>query len=363
MLPAIIKVSYTNSDLKIELVLTHKFNLIKDISGDGKSKTVKDIFNSIFKNAKNIKVKSDYIIDSLDINKLREDDVFKNKSKLFIIDEDSNYLLCSNEFLNKYKNAECLFLVISREFLNTGYLNLNAVSTIKRENNLIYNQVYFSYTDLKLPEFMSDTIVVVEDSVGAKQFYEYYLNTECVSAHGRNGISEVLSMYKDKKILLIADASQLGGNIKEIINVIEFNNICVKFFLPQSFEYLLLKSKFMKNVSLISETSLFEDINKWEVDNHRECLETVSETLIYNIIFGKNTKYRKNKLPFCLLNNCCPSYYDEAFCLLNRASMERDKFNAIINPNIDYMSCVNNSNNSIIERYFKLNLENYVNHI
>lgn len=274
MLPTIIEVSYLNSDLRVELVLTNKMNLIKDKSGDGKSKTLKDIFHSIYEKVEGIIVKSDYIIDNLDINKLEDENVFKDENKLFIIDENINYILSYKKFTDKYKNAKCLFLIVSREFLNTGYLNLNAVSVFKSKENLLYNEVYFSYTDLILSDINNETIIITEDETSGNIFFNNYFEQKCISARGRNKISEELSKYENADILLIADAAQLGGKIKEIINIIELKNLNVKFFLPQSFEF----DKFV----------------------------------------------------------------------------DEDKFNLIINSNIDYMKCINNNTNLIIRRYFKL---------
>ena len=49
-------------------------------------------------------------------------------------------------------------------------------------------------------------------------------------------------MQKGKKTLVVADAAALGPEIKELLKYKELNEGMVEFFLPESFEWLILKS-------------------------------------------------------------------------------------------------------------------------
>ena len=52
----------------------------------------------------------------------------------------------------------------------------------------------------------------------------------------------MLNKYTDKKILVIADSSALGSEIRELVRFREISNNKIDFFLPESFEWLILKS-------------------------------------------------------------------------------------------------------------------------
>ncbi len=103
---------------------------------------------------------------------------------------------------------------------------------------------------------------------------------------------------------------------------------------------MLLKSQFMAGVSPLDNTTLMWDINTWEVDKHYPSLETASADILFSRVLGHKIKYQKRKLQFCFYENCCTSKYDKEFCVISKSYLNEDKFDLILNPNKDYMKCL-----------------------
>ncbi len=232
-LPTYIKLCYKDSNLKVSLTLTNKINVIKDSSGTGKSKTLFDIFKGVQTNNPNIIIDSAYKLRFVRVEDFDNPQIFQNKDTIFILDEDFNNIITDSRFNNIIKNEGAIFLIVSREFFNTGYVNLNAVSEMCIQENVMYNKSFFPYTELlKLDKSGNYDLIITEDKGSGNEFFNKYFNRDCISAGGRNNLCRVLKNYANIKVLLIADAAQLGGNIQELLNVIKINNLKVDFFLP-----------------------------------------------------------------------------------------------------------------------------------
>ena len=87
--------------------------------------------------------------------------------------------------------------------------------------------------------------MIVEDSRSGLQFFKKATedhDLECISSNGKSGIVKLLEQHKGKRILVIADAAALGSEIKELMYLRSVSNNKIDLFLPESFEWLILRS-------------------------------------------------------------------------------------------------------------------------
>lgn len=96
----------------------------------------------------------------------------------------------------------------------------------------------------KISDFPYDA-VIVEDSKSGFFFFQRATEShklECMTANGKSGIIKLLQSSKKRRILVIADAAALGSEIKGLLYYRASTDKKIDFFLPESFEWLILRS-------------------------------------------------------------------------------------------------------------------------
>lgn len=121
-----------------------------------------------------------------------------------------------------------------------------------------YQEFYRIYGKQQYDNLFNPEIILVEDSNSGYEFWEYAMqkkNRTVVSAGGKSNIFGKLGFYEDKKVLVIADGAAFGPEMDKVMKKILAGNEKV-LYLPESFEWLILKSGVVKD----------KDINKfWKI--------------------------------------------------------------------------------------------------
>ena len=69
----------------------------------------------------------------------------------------------------------------------------------------------------------------------------------CLSAQGKSNIFSCLARYSGDQILVIADGAAFGAELEKIYKLQEVFTGKIRLYLPESFEWLLLKSGILGN--------------------------------------------------------------------------------------------------------------------
>ncbi len=176
------------------------------------------------------------------------------KNSIIFIDE-GNKFVSSVEFAEEVKRSDNYFVIITREALETlpysvdeiyGIRNSGKYGTLKN----VYNEMYKIYTNVNVNESVKVDYIITEDSKAGYQFFKEVYSSEhlqCISADGKSNIYKHLK--KDKNVLVVADGAAFGSEVEKIELYARQNNNCY-LYLPESFEWLILKSGVIKNTDL-----------------------------------------------------------------------------------------------------------------
>ena len=107
--------------------------------------------------------------------------------------------------------------------------------------NRIYSEFYPLY-DEKMVRIKPD-VVVVEDSNSGYQFFSALCEKEgirCVSAEGNSNIYKVIRECGDETIMVVADGAVFGPEMERVLAFRKAKKVV--YFLPESFEWLILRS-------------------------------------------------------------------------------------------------------------------------
>ncbi|MCI8447638.1 MAG: translation initiation factor 2 [Eubacterium sp.] len=177
---------------------------------------------------------------------------------IIFIDEGSTFIK-STTFASMAKKSDNYFVIITREDLPNLPYSVNEIygihSSGKYHNTKrIYNEFYEIYSAESILgkmksgqtepiKFKPDKIIVEDSNSG----YEFFLHVcqkagiTCQSSGGKSKIKDLLDKSDQNHILIIADGASIGPEINELFLFMQ-SHPNTKCYLPESFEWLILKS-------------------------------------------------------------------------------------------------------------------------
>ena len=171
-----------------------------------------------------------------------------------MIDED-------NSFVKEKLFAKCIqkssnyYLLITRNYLVRLPVSVTEIYELKGNKNKRFQPVYpeidrmYSYSDDRYLPFVPEVIITEDSKTGYYFFDALTENTSitCIPAGGKTNISSLLGQYSDKKVLIVADGAAFGMEVRDIVLRQNVSANKIAMYLPESFEWLLLKSGIVSN--------------------------------------------------------------------------------------------------------------------
>lgn len=245
-----------NKFVKYELEVKRKYTILRGDTAKGKTYLAEILFRKA----------GTEVICKANIQYIPGDlwrDLFSTVSgRIFILDEDTDGL-GSDEFAKAMSESDNYFILITRESMpNIPYSisEIYTLSSVEKFNNLnkkYTETVFSSIYDKVIVEGVPD-IVITEDTNFGNKFFKEVFKDSIVYPDSNADVKELWSggkstvikkldrlkkdgVLKGKKVFVIVDGAAFGSDIGDVYNFVKANNFDVTVFLPESFEYLLLK--------------------------------------------------------------------------------------------------------------------------
>ena len=171
------------------------------------------------------------------------------KDSIVFIDEASEFLR-TQEFAKAIQESDNYYVIITREALPQIPYSIDSIKEIIKNGATPELKKIYSNISLKdITKYKYD-VLITEDSEAGYQLFEIVagkVQASCIPAGGKTKILNILKKQKNKRVLVVADAAALGSEIHELIKYKELHEGYVEFFLPESFEWLILKSGIISN--------------------------------------------------------------------------------------------------------------------
>lgn len=219
------------------------------------------------------------------------------KNSIIFIDE-GNKFVSSVEFAQEVKKSDNYFVIITREALETLPYSVDEIYGIRNSGKYgvlknVYNEMYKIYTNVNIKENVKVDYLITEDSKAGYQFFKKIYSSEqlqCISADGKSNIYKYLK--RDKNTIIVADGAAFGSEIEKIELYIRQNDNCY-LYLPESFEWLILKSGVIKKTDL---TKILE--NTWDYVDSSQYMswERYFTALLVELTNNTYLQYNKNDL-------------------------------------------------------------------
>lgn len=171
--------------------------------------------------------------------------ILHNTHGSIVFVEESTSFLSSHAFADAIQRTDNYYVFVTREPLPQIPYSVEAIKQIvKNGRKPKMEKLYKNISVKNIAAFPYDAVVVEDSKAGFKFFSKASekKNVLCISAEGKSNLLSVLNQNEASKILLIADAASLGSEIKELMQFKKTSDKTIDFFLPESFEWLVLKS-------------------------------------------------------------------------------------------------------------------------
>ena len=228
-------------------------------------------------------------------------------NSIIFIDEGRRFLK-SKDFAEAVDGCDNYFVLITREGLPQISYSVHSVLTLKSTRRIgakHYSRAYerFDYVSHFLDAVKNADILLTEDSnSGYTAFQELAKDSSCVcvSAHGKSNIAALLLTFDNRKVIVIADGAAFGAEMNKVYCYYLDNPDELTLYLPECFEWLILKSGIVtdKNLHSILQRPwnhvLSEEYKSWEL---------YFTDLLIKLTMGTKLQYSKNKLPKAYLTS------------------------------------------------------------
>lgn len=188
--------------------------------------------------------------------------ILKNISRNILFIDEENSFINTEEFAAAVRGSDNYFVLITRENLYNLPYSVEEIyglhSSGKYQNTRkTYQQMYRIYSDiLDLP--IRPKKFIVEDSNSGYEFFRAVSEEHglaCESAEGKSNICKKLKTSGTEAICVVADGAAIGPEMNRLYKRIQ-EKPNIKLYLPESFEWLILKSGLVdqKALRMILET-------------------------------------------------------------------------------------------------------------
>lgn len=243
------RVIVQNSSVRYDFVIRRNITIIKGDSATGKTTLIEMIREyyeeGISSGIDLVCEKTCAVLAGRDWKALLNE---MNERIIFI--DEGNAFIYSTEFAKAVQQSDNYYVIATREGLPNLPYSIEEIYGIRESGKYAsikqtYNEFYHIYGDNVLSKKVVPETVIVEDSNAGFEFYKgksTEKNWTIESANGKSNVfAKVLENIKSEKILVIADGAAFGPEMDRMMKLLHTNNN-VFLYLPESFEWLILKS-------------------------------------------------------------------------------------------------------------------------
>lgn len=174
-------------------------------------------------------------------------------NSIVFIDEGSRFV-SSKDFALAIQKTDNYYVIVTRESLSALPYSVNEIYGIRDAGKYgqlkqTYNELFHIYAHYEYHESVIPKVIITEDSNSGFQFFNSVCESEeihCISAYGKSNIFQLLLNQSTERILVIADGAAFGSEMEKLMQLMKIHKN-IALYLPESFEWLILKSDLIKN--------------------------------------------------------------------------------------------------------------------
>ena len=163
--------------------------------------------------------------------------------------DEGNAFVKSEAFARAIQNSSNYYVIVTRESLYQLPYSVKAILKLKTtgRRGKTYVRAYPQYDHLADPvgEISRIQEIVTEDSNAGHEMFDHIAaenHISCISAQGKSNVFSQLVNRTADRVLVIADGAAFGSELEKIYQLMEAQPNKITLYLPESFEWLVLRS-------------------------------------------------------------------------------------------------------------------------
>ena len=236
-----------NSRVKFEFDIKRNITIVRGDSATGKT-TLVSLIDTYDRLGADSGVEVSCSRRCLTVNNSNWEYVLNSVSECIVFIDEENTVIKSDDFARKIKDTNNYYVIITRENLPNLPYSVEEIYGIHTSGKYAdmrrtYNSFYQLYTVNEQNIADKAETVIVEDSNSGYDFFNAVAadDINCISAGGKTKIKRTVMDNEGKHLLVIADGAAFGSEMGELFLYMQ-KHPEVNLYLPESFEWLILKS-------------------------------------------------------------------------------------------------------------------------
>ena len=186
-----------------------------------------------------------------------KDALYHLKNTIIFIEENNEFVF-TKEFAAFVKESGNYFVLVTRAPLKMLPYSIHEIYEIitdgkrtdVKESYHEFREIYSNYPVLENNKIQN---VVTEDSNSGYQFWGHvFKDSRMISSNGNGNLIKQVKELKTGDTLVIADGAAFGSLMESCLNAFRVQSSRrISLWLPESFEYLILKSNILKSEKLM----------------------------------------------------------------------------------------------------------------
>ena len=228
-----------------------------------------------------------------------KDALYPLKNTVVFIEENNEFVF-TKEFASFVKKSGNYFVFVTRAPLKMLPYSIHEIYEIitdgKRtdikESYHEFREIYSNYPIIENNKIQN---IVTEDSNSGYQFWTHaFKNSHVTSSNGNGNLIKQVEELGPGDALVIADGAAFGSLMESCMSSFQVQtDRRISLWLPESFEYLILKSGVLKSEKI---TQILENISEYVECEKYESWESFFTELLVTLTAGGVEKYSKNVL-------------------------------------------------------------------
>ncbi len=298
-----------NKRIRYDFDIRRNLTIIQGDSATGKT-TLIDMIQEYYENGSvsGIDLRSDKECVILSGRKW-ENDLKVIQDSIVFIDEGNEFVF-TDEFAAIIKNTDNYYVIVTREGIPSLPYSIEEIYGIRDSGKYgvlkqVYNKFFHIYQGNR-PDQNKFDMIITEDSNSGYQFFKATAderNIICESAGGKSNIfsaaAKAVAAHPKEMILVIADGAAFGAEMEKITRLIADHG-CLVLYVPESFEWLILKSGIVEDKEI---TNILEAPGEYIESQKYFSWERFFTSLLVSKTEKTYLKYMKKVLNPSYLNN------------------------------------------------------------
>lgn len=228
-----------------------------------------------------------------------KDALYHLKNTIIFIEENNEFVF-TKEFAAFVKESGNYFVLVTRAPLKMLPYSIHEIYEIitdgkrtdVKESYHEFREIYSNYPVLENNKIQN---VVTEDSNSGYQFWGHvFKDSRMISSNGNGNLIKQVKELKTGDTLVIADGAAFGSLMESCLNAFRVQSSRrISLWLPESFEYLILKSNILKSEKLME---IMENIPEYVDCEKYESWENFFTELLVTMTADGVEKYSKSTL-------------------------------------------------------------------